>query len=51
MHVIIIAIGMCTNPLMLTPTYFRLHIFKNTAHKELKLRLHILQSIYITIVE
>ena len=46
MRVIFIAVGM--------RTYLwtaKLHIFEVTAHKELKLGLHTLQSTYMTIVE
>ena len=46
MRVIFIAIGMCTN-LWTANSDFQLHIFKNTAHEELKLGLHILQSTYV----
>ena len=50
MHVIFIAIGMHTY-LWMANCNFQLHIFEITAHKELKLELHTLQSTYITIVE
>ena len=50
MHVIFITIGMHTN-LWMANSNIQLHIFKVTAHKELKLGLHILQSTYITMVE
>ena len=50
MRVIFIVIGMRTN-LWMANSNFQLHIFEDTAHKELKLGLHILKSTYITMVE
>ena len=50
MHVIFIVVGMRTN-LWTASSKFQLHILEDTAHKALKLGLHILQSTYITMVE
>ena len=50
MHVIFIAVGMRMY-LWTANCNFQLHIFEVTAHKELKLGLHTLQSTYITMVE